>query len=368
MIPFDPLFLTLSCFLIGIFLGIILYRGDYCLVAMLRDFFLVRDLTLFRSFVLYLVVVSTLFTLGKFTGLITIFPPRTFGPVSLATIIGGFIFGIGMVLAGGCVIGTLYKMAGGNLTNWLAFAGIIAGSMLYAEVHPFVRRFSSKTEFITPPFVVQASPMFELFLLTILILSGSILLILWMRKDLLNTSAHARGYLQPWKTALALALANMIYYMLTGAPMGVTTAYAKIASYTEKLLIPDHLARLIYFREKSVSWAVGGKQISGGAGPVIDYISYTELALILGVFAGAFITSLYYKEFKIYGLPPKKQIAAALIGGIFLALGARIAAGCNVKFFLGGLPLLAFQSFFFIITAVAGVFVGTKILTRFILR
>ena len=50
-----------------------------------------------------------------------------------------------MVLAGGCVVSTLYKMAGGNLAHGLAFVGIIVGSLLYAEVHPFFKVAESLT-------------------------------------------------------------------------------------------------------------------------------------------------------------------------------------------------------------------------------
>ena len=157
----DPIFLSLGNLFIGIILGSILYRGDYCMVAMIRDFFLIRDLTLLRSFVLYLVVATGLFSLGKSTNLIPVLPPSNLGLTSLATVVGGLVFGIGMVLSGGCVIGTLYKMASGNLTNWLAFAGILFGSLLYAEIHPIAQRFANNTQVTDFIIAKDVSPIFE---------------------------------------------------------------------------------------------------------------------------------------------------------------------------------------------------------------
>jgi hypothetical protein len=51
MLTTDPLLLSTGIALLGFVFGIVLYRGDYCMVAMLRDFFLIRDTTLLRSFV-----------------------------------------------------------------------------------------------------------------------------------------------------------------------------------------------------------------------------------------------------------------------------------------------------------------------------
>jgi len=41
-----------------------------------------------------------------------------------------------MVLAGGCVVGTLYKMGSGSVASAVAFVGLLAGSALYGEWHP----------------------------------------------------------------------------------------------------------------------------------------------------------------------------------------------------------------------------------------
>jgi uncharacterized protein len=368
MILSDPFLLASGTALLGFLFGIVLYRGDYCMVAMLRDFYLIRDTTLLRSFVLYFLAAAVLFHLGGLAGLLPFLPPPTFAQASLSTLAGGLLFGVGIVLAGGCVVGTLYKMAGGNLVNWIGFAGILAGSLLYAEVHPLVQNFSAQTTVTSSITVAQNNPVLQTAILLVIITVCLLTIGRWFRQGGLNVTSHARGYIQPWKAAVILALLNFFYYILSGTPMGITTAYAKTAAYLEQVFLPGHVAELAYFQENSVIFQFGETLITGGAGPRPDFISYTELALMVGVFSGALAAALYYREFRIYRLPPRRQAAAALAGGILLALGARIATGCNLKFFLGGLPLLAWQSIFFAAATAAGAWIGTRILTRYVIR
>jgi hypothetical protein len=53
--------------------------------------------------------------------------------VGLATAVGGLLFGVGMVLAGGCVSGTLWRMGEGYLNSWVAMAGILVGLWAASE-------------------------------------------------------------------------------------------------------------------------------------------------------------------------------------------------------------------------------------------
>ncbi|GAB4337115.1 MAG: YeeE/YedE family protein [Desulfobulbaceae bacterium] len=364
----DPLFLTGGNFIIGLLLGCLLFRSDFCMAAMLRDFFLFRDVSLLRAFLFYLILSAPLFLLAAAAASPSPFPPHTLGPAAMTTLAGGILFGLGMVLAGGCVIGTIYRMAAGNLTYWIGFSGILLGSMIYAETHPQVQEIAVKTRITDTVVLFQDREETRIILILLLSILGGAALVSPAGRTLFRTTGFALGYIRPWKAVLALALLNASYYLFSGSPMGVTTAYAKLAGYLENLVAPHHVAGLEYFQSSSISWQMGDILMEGGAGPRVDFISYTELPLVIGTFTGSLLTALYYREFRIYGLPPLRQGVAALLGGILLAMGARIASGCNVKFFLGAMPLLAYQGIFFFIAAAAGAFLGTRILTRFVIR
>ena len=368
MLLTEPYYLFIFNLFIGIVLGSVFYRSDYCMAGMFRDVFLFGNHTMLRSLALLIAVSTVLFFTARQSGLIVLYPPPTYAYPSLATFIGGVIFGIGMIMAGGCVVGTLYKMAGGNLTSLIAFGGIIAGSLFYAESHKFWESFRANTVIIDQTFLFEEMPGAEAMIVVLLIIGLLMLSIKWKRQDKWNIEAYAEGYLQPWKAAVIIAVINVLAYIFSGWPIGITTAYAKTGAYIESLLFPSHLAKLAYFSQDSVVASYAGNIISGGAGPRGDIISFTELPLAIGIVAGAFGTSVVLREFKIYGLPPKRQLMSALVGGMLIGLGTRIAKGCNIKFILGALPLFALQGIFFSIGIIAGTYIGVILLKRLVFK
>lgn len=357
--PYYLFFFNLS---VGIILGSVFYRADYCMAGMFRDAFLFRDYSLLRSLLLLVVTAMFLLYIARLSGLIHLYPPPTYGYASAATIIGGIVFGIGMVMASGCVVGTLYKMAKGNLTNLIAFIGIIAGSLVYAESHPFWESIRTETVFIKQMFLWEGDV-----IILIIMIVALMLFLKWKKEGKWNLEAYAAGYLQPWKAALIIAVLNILVYIFSGWPMGITTAYAKIGGYIETILYPDHIQSLAYFSQDSVSINISGVNISGGASSKIDIITFTELALVIGIIAGSFLTSVFLKEFRIYGLPPKKQVISAFLGGMLLAYGARIAGGCNLKFIAGALPLLSIQGIVFVVAMTFGSYLGSKTIKKLFL-
>lgn len=355
-------------FLIGAAVGNIFYRSDYCMSGMFRDIFILRSASLLRSLFFTASASMIFFFILRKAGTINNYPPPSYGHTSIATITGGLIFGIGMVLAGGCVVGTLYKLAKGNIVNLAAFVGIIAGSLIYAEIHPFVEDLRKDTVIIKTVLIPQSFPLLEPVIIPVLFTSAIMLYIKWKKNGLLSYNAYAPGYLSPLKTAFILAVLNASVYVFSGWPMGITTAYAKIGAYIENTVAPSHTMSLSYFNQASFSVIRNGLRMEGGAGPGTDLISFTELPFLLGIIVGSFVTAIYLREFKIYGIPPLKQLFSAIVGGVMLGLGARIAGGCNLKFVAGGLPLLSYQALAFVLSMIAGAYLGTILLRRVVLK
>jgi uncharacterized membrane protein YedE/YeeE len=355
-------------FLIGAAVGNIFYRSDYCMSGMFRDIFLLRSASLLRSLFFMASASMFFFFILRKAGIINNYPPPSYGHTSMATLAGGLVFGVGMVLAGGCVVGTLYKLAKGNIANTAAFLGIIAGSLIYAEIHPFVDDLRKDTVIIKTVLIPQSFPALEPVIIAVLSASAVMLYIKWKKNGLLSYNAYADGYINPLKTALILAALNTAVYAFSGWPMGITTAYAKLGAYIENAAAPSHAMSLSYFNEASFSVMTNGLRMEGGAGPRTDLISFTELPFLFGIIVGSFLTALYLREFKIYGIPPLRQLFSAIAGGIMLGLGARIAGGCNLKFVVGGLPLLSYQALAFVISMSVGAYLGTILLRRVVLK
>jgi len=83
---------------VGLPFGYALQRGRFCMNSAFRDLLLTRDVTIFRAYVLALLVQMVGLQLLRELGLVDVGgAPFWWG----AAIIGGLVFGWGMALAGG---------------------------------------------------------------------------------------------------------------------------------------------------------------------------------------------------------------------------------------------------------------------------
>lgn len=363
----DLLFPTF--FLTGLLMGWLLHRSDFCIAGILRDLFLFRSYTQLPALVLMVVAGMVLVQAARAAAILPFDPPPTFsGSVSLLALPGGLLFGVGMVLAGGCVVGTLHKLGSGNLTSLLAFFGMLAGSMLYAEIFPLLSGLRQAAVLTEHPTLLQAWPGGGRLIAWGLIVLLAIPLLLWWRRRKMVLPSAAAGYIQPWLAALILAGLNMLIYLLAGWPLAISAAYTKLAAYLEALVAPGYVAGLALFQQETrVVESLHGR-LSGGLGPYVDLIFISDLPLLLGIIFGAMISALLLKEFRLGPWPPLKQGLAAFAGGALVLMGARLAGGCNFKYILGGLPLLSFQAVLFTIGLLAGAWLGSLLLPRIILR
>lgn len=365
------LLIVVSSLAIGLAAGFVMYRADFCVTACFRDAFLFRDFFLMRQLLLLVVVSMALFEAGRLTGLMGNYPFPLLGPPSLGNLIGGFVFGIGMVLAGGCVCGSLYKLGAGSAASLLAVAGMLAGSTFYAEIHPQWAAFAKGTvlvkDTITLPQWLQRPP-WELLLP--LAAAGGFWLLREFRAGRMDRPAHAIGHLAAWKAALVLALLGFASYALVGMPIGITTTYAKLGASIESLLAPDHLNSLAYFRLQPLDYTPPffDQPIRGGPGPQFDAIAAIQYPLLLGIVGGAFFAAARIGEWRLQWRLPTRQWLSALIGGLLLGLAARMAPSCNIWHLWGGVPILALQSLVFLAGLLPGTWVGARLLTRFVIR
>lgn len=118
-------------FTLGISLGFVLQKSRFCLVAALRDPLLIGMTQLTRAFLLLLGISILGFAL-VFWGASQKNIPLSLNvfPLGVHTVVGGLLFGIGMVLAGGCTTGIIIRIGEGFAMQMVAFFGFVVGSVL----------------------------------------------------------------------------------------------------------------------------------------------------------------------------------------------------------------------------------------------
>ncbi|MFP4268573.1 MAG: YeeE/YedE thiosulfate transporter family protein [Spirochaetaceae bacterium] len=85
----------------------------------------------------------------------------------------------------------------------------------------------------------------------------------------------------------------------------------------------------------------------------------------LGIIIGALLAVLLASGFKLKKLKSKKQLIAAILGGLFMGYGARIGFGCNIGAFYSGIASFSLSGWVFGIALFLGAIVGSKLLVKF---
>ena len=116
-------------FVVGLGLGVALYHASFGLSGAYRRAIVDKDISGVSAQLAMLAAAMMLFAPILAQG--SAFGHGVVGavaPVGVAMVLGAFIFGIGMQLAGGCASGTLYSAGGGNLRTALVLVFFCAGA------------------------------------------------------------------------------------------------------------------------------------------------------------------------------------------------------------------------------------------------
>lgn len=356
--------------LLGLLAGFVMHRADFCFAGMFRDLVLFRRRTMLYALLLLLSAALPLYELTRLLGL-TRYPFPLFAPPSVSNLLGGLLFGVGMVLAGGCVAGSLYRAGAGNTLSATALCGLVLGSLLYVELDAWwlstapLLRFA--TSAITLPQLLGVPPWVAL-----LPVFGCMLplIIRWWRQGKLKVTYGPEGHIQPWQAALILAAVAVLSTVVAGLPMGVTTSYAKLGGYLLLVISPEHFESLAYFKRESLKLVhpLFGVTLTGGGAPRLDGIALVQFPLMAGLIVGGGVSALLLREFQIHFKAPARHYLSALCGGILMGLASRLGPSCNIWHLTGGLPILSLQSILFVVGLLPGAWLGTKLLTGYVTR
>lgn len=150
--------------IIGLGFGYILQRSRFCFTASMRDPVLTGSTSLTKAVIIALAISSIGYMAlqMKATGLgleklgtdalkdVSKLPGHV-RDAGVQTIIGGFLFGIGAVIAGGCASGTFMRIGEGFVQQWIVLPFFIIGSVIGMVVLPVIK---------TVPFLYQKTPVY----------------------------------------------------------------------------------------------------------------------------------------------------------------------------------------------------------------
>ena len=118
----------------GFAYGMMLQYGRFCFASASRDLFAAGVPRMAVGVLVALMFFSLVQATLASTNMSTFHP----APFGIHTLIAGLVFGVGMVLSGGCASGSLYKIGEGNMTSFVvAFFGLCIGQAVFVDVKWF---------------------------------------------------------------------------------------------------------------------------------------------------------------------------------------------------------------------------------------
>lgn len=339
--PYGSYLSIVTAVALGLALGFILQRGRFCLNSAFRDIIFIKDLTLFRSYLLCLVVAVVGTNFLESAGLIMTFDSDAGSFVStelmrqsfvpLANILGGFLFGLGIVLAGGCASGIVYRLGEGQIAALIAIVGFFFGvgmttDGMLSPVRNFLKSFN------VPIFGVKNPAVWDLFgsgptakWVTIAVFCVAALAFVFKGKPTFGKSG--KGYSWGLTGVLIGALTVLAWEVSSafgGAPRGLAITTPIRELFNSMLTNSTHSP----FPEYSFLGIFTGTW---------------GVFFIFAVPLGAALSAWGLKEFK-WKIPPAKEVLTVFFGSILMGIGAVIAGGCNLGHGVTGMSMMSIAS------------------------
>lgn len=278
-------------------------------------------------------------------------------PAGLSVTVGAFMFGIGMQLGGGCASGTLFTAGGGNARMLVTLLFFIIGSVL-ATINfdwwvslPSLPPISLVQSFGAPGGIAISLVLF-------LAIAGLTILVEKRRHGALETAPpSARKGLSrllrgPWPLvmgAVALVLLNFATLAIAGRPWGVTSAFALWGAKGAQIIGIDPTAWAY--------WQTPGNAKALAQSVFADITSVMDFGIIAGAMLAAALAGRFAPSLDI----PLRSVVAAIVGGLLLGYGARIAYGCNIGAYFSGIASGSLHGWLWAAAAFAGNILGVQL-------
>jgi uncharacterized membrane protein YedE/YeeE len=328
----------ISGLLVGLFFGFILQRGRFCMNTAFRDIIFMNDLTLFRSYIIALVM---LVVIGNFLSDLGAFRlvPQTFYPLS--NIIGGYTFGLGIVLAGGCGSGVWYKLGEGQLGAGSAALGFLIGAS--ATTNGLFNPVYNALRTIAVPIAgkrnaqlwnIIGDGMTEKWIVIAVL---AIIAAIFILKGKPFSVGKSKGFSWP-VTGVLIGMMGLIafwaaeYWGGFARGLNFTTPTAELMN---TLVMGD--SNSVFFK----GYALGPYKVTW------------SIFNVIGVPFGAYISARILKE-HLWKTPPATELLTVFFGGVLMGFGGITGGGCTVGQALTGVTTLSIGSIVATISMILG--------------
>lgn len=349
-------------FLIGGALGVTLYHAAFGFTGGWRRLVVERRGRAMRAQMLMIGLTALAFMPLLSAGTVLGQPlVGALAPVGTSVLVGAALFGLGMQLGGGCGSGTLFTVGGGSSRMLVTLAFFVVGSVLgswhlpWWLARPALPPISLGDSLGVPGGLAA----------TLAGLAAVAALTVWIERrhhGSLETPAPAprqgiaRLLRGPWPLlggALGLAALNLATLLVAGHPWSVTFAFGLWgAKAAQAVGVPV---------ESWDFWQWPGPAAALSDSALADATSVMNFGILIGAALAAALAGRFAPKAAL----PWKSLAAAVIGGLLMGYGARLAFGCNIGALFSGIASGSLHGWLWFAAAFAGSLIGIRLRPRF---
>jgi uncharacterized protein len=354
-----------AVFGIAVVMGVVANKTNFCTMGAVSDWINMGDTGRMRAWVLAMAValagVVVLEALGKINLSGETFPPyRSASFAWPRFILGGLLFGFGMVLASGCGNKTLVRVGAGNLKSLtvLLIAAALSYWMLWSPLYekaflPWLQPLTVNLAQYGIPTQELGSALSALFglkpsrdfnLVVAALAAAGMLLFVFKSRDFRESRDNILG-------GAVIGAAIVAGWYLTGGALGQAwKEYADMATD-----VPSRVQVQSYTFISPMGDSVRYLLAPGK----LTLLNFGVMALA-GVIAGSFLYAVFTKSFRVEWFASFGDFANHAVGAVLMGVGGVLSMGCTVGQAITGMSTLALGSILTFVFIVLGAVLAMK--------
>lgn len=345
-------------FIVGGALGLVLYHAAFGFTSAWRVLLNERRGAGLRAQMVMLAIAVLLFFPALSAGTLFGEPVRGLvAPAGTSVVVGAFIFGIGMQLGGGCASGTLFTVGGGNARMLVTLLFFIIGGVVATHHLDWWSALPS----LPPTSIVSSLGLVPALLVSLGLFAAIAAISIRLERARHGSLEHsAPGEHQGWQRflrgpwpliwgAVLLALLNFATLALAGRPWGITSAFALWGAKVLQGSGVD-VAAWAFWQQPANAQAL--------AAPLWeDITTVMDIGIVVGALLAAGLAGRFAPNLNI----PLRSLIAAVVGGLLLGYGSRLAYGCNIGAYFSGIASGSLHGWLWLVAAFIGNGVGVRL-------
>ena len=345
------LYLAVGGLIIGFVFGYIVYRTNFCTMGSISDIMNLGDYNRFRAWILAAVTAMIGAQLLHYSGMIDLTKSMYLSPNFnwLGNLIGGLMFGYGMVFAGGCASKNLARVGGGDLRSALTLTvmGIVGYMSIGGLIGPVRNWLAQNTSISLGDMLgVETQGVGDLLASTAIVPAGNANLI-----AMATISGLALIYVFASKAYRAEPI-----HIVSGIGIGLCVVagwFLTGLAFDEMADKPVTPISLTYVRP-------AGDTLEWLQRFTAEMIPSFGVSTVLGALLGSFAAAMIAGRFRITTFADAADTRRNLYGAVLMGIGGVVALGCTVGQAVTGVSTLAIGSFLTFFAIVLGGIIGMK--------